>query len=145
MARRQLDQQRNKQVLQQLGLILVAVAILVFIIIFVASGIQEYRECSAQANLEEVISDLKTLAARAHQFYPLPITMGGGNKSFVGFVEFAIKRGWLPSLAGHSGWYSIVFCETDREVRLQGTTGNAQVELYVRTNADDDSLVVVSR
>lgn len=64
---------------QQLLLILLGVIV---ISVAIGIGITMFTDSAVSSNRDAVISDLQNLAARAHQFYHRPATMGGGGNSF---------------------------------------------------------------
>jgi len=70
-----------------------------------------------------VIADLKTLASKAQHYYSRPMTMGGGNNSFVGLT--ADDRG-IGMLAGPAftdnanGTYTITSDGTSTQVVIHG-------------------------
>ena len=85
-----------------LGLIIVGVAVVV--------GIGLFQDNAVDHNRALVIADLKILGAKAQHYYNRPMTMGGGNKSFVGLTADARGIGLLAGTAysnNANGTYSI--------------------------------------
>jgi len=68
---------------QQLLLIILGVII---VGIAVAVGITMFKTNAVAANRDALVGDLTNLAARAHQYYRRPTSLGGGGQSFVGFA-----------------------------------------------------------
>jgi len=68
---------------QQLLLIILGVII---VGIAVAVGITMFKTNAVAANRDALVGDLTNLAARAHQYYRRPTSLGGGGQSFVGFT-----------------------------------------------------------
>ncbi len=98
-----------------LGLIIVGVAVVV--------GIGMFQDNALDHNRAMVIADLKTLASKAQHYYGRPMTMGGGNNSFVGLTADARGIGMLAGTAftdNANGTYSIMSDGTNTEVDLQG-------------------------
>ena len=124
----------------------------IVVAITIAVGIRVLSESSAQANLEAVIFDIQALAARAHQYYLKSSRMGGGNKSFVGLTaDAAVLLKLTTRATNENGTYSITTSGAASEVVLQGVGGEEmdgdgtriQVWMWVRSDANDDSLVVM--
>ena len=136
---------------QQLLLIVLGVII---VGIAVAVGITMFGEQSAQANLDAVVTDLQTMAARAHQYYLKPTRLGGGGKSFVGLTADADGLMNLRSNPSNdNGTYSISTAGTPTEVALTGVGEedgdadgtNVTVLMYVRVDATQDSVSITNR
>ena len=72
-----------------LGVLMVGLAVLV--------GVSMFQDNAVDHNRSLVIADLKTLASKCQHYYSRPMTMGGGNNSFVGLT--ADDRG-IGMLAG---------------------------------------------
>jgi hypothetical protein len=96
---------------QQLLLIILGVII---VGIAVAGGIALFRTQAMGENRDAVWTDLLQLGARAQAFYRRPISMGGGGRSFVGFVLLT------KELHNDNGDYAISSQEQG-ELVLEGT------------------------
>ena len=136
---------------QQLLLIIVGVVV---VGIAVMVGIQMFAEQSAQSNLDGVINDLQNLAARAHQYYGKPTTMGGGGRSFVDLTADDDGIAKLTNDATNdNGTYTVATAGTATEVVLQGDgvedgdgdATNVQVKFWARANVGSDSLAILNR
>ncbi len=82
-----------------------------------------FQDNALDHNRAMVIADLKTLASKAQHYYGRPMTMGGGNNSFVGLTADARGIGMLAGTAftdNANGTYSIMSDATNTEVDLQG-------------------------
>lgn len=131
---------------QQLLLIVVGVVV---VGIAVVVGIQMFGEQAASSNLDAVITDLQNLAARAHQYYMKPTGMGGGDRSFATITLADLTTDGTND----NGDYSVSGTPSIGEVVLQGDgredgdgdTNPVQVQLYVRADAAEDSLVILAR
>jgi hypothetical protein len=98
-----------------LGLIIIGVAVVV--------GIGMFQDNAIDHNRALVISDLKTLGAKAQHYYTRPMTMGGGSKSFVGLTADVRGVGMLAGTKytdNANGTYSIKTDGTTTNVVLQG-------------------------
>ena len=129
-----------------LGVIVVGIAVVV--------GIQTFGEQSASSNLDGVVSDLQNLAARAHQYYRKPKTMGGGARSFAGITADAAGLAKLTATGTNdNGIYSIQTAGTDSTVVIRGVgyeDGDRDgipitVDMVVYSGVTRDSVNVVSR
>lgn len=88
--------------------------IIVGIAIFV--GTNTFYAQAASANLDAVINDLLTLAARAQQYYIKTISMGGGGNSFINLTIDELT----PKPSNDNGTYSVEKVAKDKVV-LGGT------------------------
>ena len=61
-----------------LGVIIVGVAVVV--------GIQMFTSSAEESNIDQTSNELLRVVARAQQHYQKPTAMGGGGKTFTGFV-----------------------------------------------------------
>jgi len=106
---------QQQLLLVALGVIIVGVAVVV--------GIGMFQDNAVDHNRALVIADLKTLASKAQHYYSRPMTMGGGNNSFVGLT--ADDRG-IGMLAGPAftdnanGTYTITSDGTSTQVVIHG-------------------------
>ena len=71
---------------QQLLLIILGVIV---VGIAVAVGITMFQDNAVSANRDAVVNDLVNLAARAHQFYRRPTSLGGGQNNFAALIPGA--------------------------------------------------------
>ena len=98
-----------------LGLIIIGVAVVV--------GIGMFQDNSIEHNRSLMIADLKILGTKAVHYYSRPMTMGGGNKSFVGLTADSAGIGWLAGTKytdNNNGTYSIKVAGTSTQVVLHG-------------------------
>jgi len=98
-----------------LGLIIIGVAVVV--------GIGMFQDNSIEHNRSQMIADLKILGTKAVHYYSRPMTMGGGNKSFVGLTADSAGIGWLAGTKytdNSNGTYSIKVAGTSTQVVLHG-------------------------
>ena len=98
-----------------LGVIIVGVAVVV--------GIGMFQDNAVDHNRALVIADLKTLASKAQHYYSRPMTMGGGNNSFVGLTADARGIGMLAGTAftdNANGTYTITSDGTATQVVIHG-------------------------
>ncbi len=81
---------------QQLLLIIAGVVIIGLAVLV---GVAMFQDNAIDHNRSVVIADLKTLASKAQHYYSRPMTMGGGNNSFVGLTADAWGIGLLAGTA----------------------------------------------
>jgi len=96
---------------QQLLLILVGVIITA---IAIAVGITIFQANAAGQNRDALSNDLQHLGARAQQYYRKPLALGGGDRSFVGFIISGKET------QNDNGLYSIVGGPTATKVQILG-------------------------
>ena len=106
---------------QQLLLIIAGVVIIGLAVLV---GVAMFQDNAIDHNRSVVIADLKTLASKAQHYYSRPMTMGGGNNSFVGLTADAWGIGLLAGTAftnNANGTYTILPPGgTPTQVVLQG-------------------------
>jgi len=106
---------QQQLLLVALGVIIIGVAVVV--------GIGMFQDNAIDHNRALVIADLKTLASKAQHYYSRPMTMGGGNNSFVGLTADVRGIGMLAGTAftdNANGTYTIISDGTSTQVELQG-------------------------
>jgi hypothetical protein len=106
---------QQQLLLVALGVIIVGVAVVV--------GIGMFQDNAVDHNRALVIADLKTLASKAQHYYSRPMTMGGGNNSFVGLTADDRGIGMLAGTAftdNANGTYTITADGTATQVVIHG-------------------------
>ncbi len=121
---------------QQLLLIILGVII---VGIAVAVGITMFKTNAVAANRDALVNDLTQLAARAHQFYRRPASLGGGGQKFTGFSATLTTKELLnpnmsKAIAVTEGAQQLTFLAYGSEMNADGNP--IQVQMVV----DPDSI-----
>ncbi len=111
-----------------LGVIVVGIAI--------AVGISLFNANSINANRDAVVSDLNNLGALGISYYKKPQSMGGGNKSFTGFL--------IPTNLESNANGSYVATATAKTLTITGTGAELDAGVNVEYSALVDSLGIIT-
>lgn len=111
-----------------LGVIVVGIAI--------AVGISLFNANSINANRDAVVSDLNNLGALGISYYKKPQSMGGGNKSFTGFL--------IPTNLESNANGSYVATATAKTLTIVGTGAELDAGVNVEYSALVDSLGIIT-
>jgi len=103
---------------QQLLLVVIGV---ILVGLMVVVGMSIFVDHAIHMNRESLGNDLLNMAARAHEYYRKPQTVGGGGRSFVGLTKDAAGLAKLSrNPVNDNGSYSIFTAGTSSMVELEG-------------------------
>jgi hypothetical protein len=131
---------------QQLLLVVIGV---ILVGLMVVVGMSIFVDHAIHMNRESLGNDLLNMAARAHEYYRKPQTIGGGGRSFVGLTKDAAGLAKLTrNPVNDNGSYSIFTAGTSSMVELEGIGielyEGSPVELRIRIFPNSDSLWTVN-
>ncbi len=66
--------------------LLLIVLVLILVAIAVASGLYMFKNNAVESNRRMLVTELMGLGAQAQRYYRLPVSLGGGGRSFKGFA-----------------------------------------------------------
>ncbi|RMG67338.1 MAG: hypothetical protein D6715_05025 [Calditrichaeota bacterium] len=66
--------------------LLLIVLVLILVAIAVASGLYMFQTNAIESNRRMLVTELMGLGAKAQRYYRMPVSLGGGGRSFNGFA-----------------------------------------------------------
>jgi Tfp pilus assembly protein PilE len=131
---------------QQLLLIVIGVVI---VGIMIAVGMTLFSDQATSSNRDALGNDLLNIAARAHEYYRKPQTIGGGGRSFVGLSNDAAGiRRLISTTVNPNGSYAIITAGTSSMVEIEGVGheefDGSLVRVRVRVFPNSDSVYTVN-